>query len=681
MEQKMKRIAALLLGLLLALTPVLAVAEESLDGRWLCPDVEGNVTEETTVSLKDDFGLYVNKDWYLQTQIPDGEMATGTFEDADRTLRDRQIALMKNDSLTGHDAELVRKLYQLTTDWDYRNALGVTPAMPTIEALRTIDSMEALKAHLFDRNNLARYYPLAIGVGADLIDPDVYITQIGTPSLMLSDSAEYTERTQAGDLYYASAQQLGMYMLQKLGFTEAEAEQVIENAFAFEAQMAAHIKPMATHYQADYFASILNYYTTEELKALAGEFPITDVIEAYGFKVGQRFLVTEPDYVAALPEIFTEANVPLIRDWIILKAAKSWNDCLDQQTAKETEAIGNALMGITGETNEDDAALSIVKGLLPVPMDNLYIQAYCSEQQRNDILEIINEVLAYYHTMLEENNWLSAETRAKAIEKLDAIRVNAVYPDQLGDWSDLDFDGPEAGGNLLKVNAQVADYMRGVMSETIDTRVDKTKWDQIRMATAVTNAAYNPQNNSINILAGILSGNFYNEDMTYEQKLGGIGTVIAHEISHAFDTNGSQFDKDGALANWWTEEDYAAFQERAAKLAAWYDGFIPGEGIVYSGQKVQTEAIADMAGMKAILAIAAEKENFDYDAFFRQYAALWRRLMVPAALPLIVAQDTHPLHYLRTNATLMQFDAFLDFYGIQPGDGMYMAPEERVAVW
>ena len=173
----------------------------------------------------------------------------------------------------------------------------------------------------------------------------------------------------------------------------------------------------------------------------------------------------------------------------------------------------------------------------------------------------------------------------------------------------------------------------------------------------------------------------YNEDMRYEQMLGGIGTIIGHEISHAFDIDGAQFDKDGAIANWWTDEDYAAFQSRAAKLAAWYDGFIPAEGITYSGKQVQSEAIADMGGMKCMLAIAAQREDFDYDAFFRQYATVWRMQGLYPYLVTLIAKDTHPMRYMRINATLAQFDEFVDFYGVQPGDGMYIAPEDRVAVW
>ena len=671
----------ILLCALLSLAPAMAEGGVILDGRWLNVDIQGNVTEDTPTVLKDDYGLFVNKDWILQAEIPAGESKTGSMEDVIRSLKDRQIALMKDDSLTGHDAELVHKLYALVSDWDYRNAQGVEPAMPTMEAIRGIDSLEALTNYLYDRNNPRRFYPLVMSVDTDLINPDIYMTQIGTPSLMLTDSAEYTERTQAGELYQALYEQLGMYMLTRLGYSEEDAAQVIENAFSFEALMAAHIKPTSTHYQADYFTSLLNYYSPEELEALAGGFPILDMLQAFGLKVGERFLVTEPDYISALPKIYTEENVVLMRDWMAMKAALSMGNLLDYETFKQMKTIANTVMGITGETSDDDNALQTVLSLLPVPMDNLYVQVYCTEQQRQDMLDIIADVVAYYRVMLGDVDWLGDETRAKAIEKLDNMRVNAVYPDVLGDWSALDFAGIEDGGSLLAADTAVNEYILALQSEKIDTAVDKDKWDQLTMKTAQVNAFYNPQNNSINIMAGILNGEVYNEDMSYEQKLGGIGTVIGHEISHAFDTNGSQFDKDGAFSNWWTDEDYAAFQARAAKLAAWYDGFIPWEGANYSGQQVQTEAIADMGGMKCILAIAAQQKDFDYEAFFRQYATVWRMQALPAYLITLVAQDTHPMRYLRVNATLAQFDEFVDFYGIREGDGMYIASEDRVAVW
>ena len=652
-----------------------------LDGRWLCADIRGNVTSDTPAELKNDFGIYVNKDWIVQAEIPEGEAQTGAGAEAARALEDRQIALMKNTDLPGHDAELVRKLYKLVSDWDYRNAQGTEPVKPAIEAMKAIDSMDSLLAYMENKNAPLRFFPLIVAVGADLANPDVYITQIAASSLILKDSAEYTERTLAGEQRFETNRQVALYMLQRLGFSEAEADAIIGNGMAFESIMAEHIRPAAAAYQSDYIQSILNYYTEEELVSLAGSFPIMDMIEAYGLAGGKRFLVTEPDYIASLQKFFAEDNVPLIRDWMIMKAAVDVSELLDQETIRETKAIQNRIMGVTGETSEDDIALATVSSLLIVPMDNLYIQAYCSEKQKEDILKIIDEVKATYREMLSNVDWLSEATREKAIEKLDSMRINAVYPDELGDWSGLDFSGPEENGSLMEAKNAVENFVKQIQAAKIDQPVDKGKWDQLILKTAQVNAFYNTSDNSINILAGILQGDFYSEDMSEAQLLGAIGTAIGHEISHAFDTNGAQYDKDGAVANWWTDEDYAAFQARAEKLASWYDGFIPFEEANYSGQKVLKEAIADMGGMKCILALAAGKENFDYDAFFRQYAIIWKQQLLPAEAIRRVGIDTHPMNYMRINVTLAQFDDFIDFYGIQPGDGMYIAPEDRVAVW
>ena len=652
-----------------------------LDGRWLCADIQGNVTSDTPAELKNDYGIYVNKDWILQAEIPEGEAIAGAGAEAARTLKDRQITLMKNTDLPGHDAELVRKLYKLVSDWDYRNEQGTEPVKPAIEALKAIDSMDSLLAYMENKDALLHFFPMSVGVGADLINPDIYITQISTPSLILVDSAEYKERTQAGEQRFTLNQQISLYMLQRIGFGEAEANAIIGNGMAFESKMAGHIRPAAAKYQADYLQSIQNYYTEEELVSLAGSFPIMDMIEAYGLAGGKRFWVTEPDYIASLQTLFTNENVSLIRDWLIMKAAKSASALLDQETMRETRAIENRIMGITGEKSDDDIVLEAVSSLLSVPMDNLYIQAYCSEKQKEDILRIIDEVIETYREILGNVDWLSEATREKAVEKLDHMRVNAVYPDELGDWSGLDFPGLEENGSLLEAKTAVENFVKRIQAAKIDQPVDKDKWDQLLLKTAQVNAYYNPADNSINILAGILQGDFYREDMSEAQLLGAIGTSIAHEISHAFDTNGAQYNKDGAVANWWTADDYAVFQVRAAKLASWYDGFIPFEGANFSGQKVKGEAIADMAGVKCILALAAKKANFDYDAFFRQFARSWRQQLLPSEATRRVSIDTHPMNYMRVNATLAQFDEFIDFYGIQPGDGMFIAPEDRVAVW
>ena len=175
---------------------------------------------------------------------------------------------------------------------------------------------------------------------------------------------------------------------------------------------------------------------------------------------------------------------------------------------------------------------------------------------------------------------------------------------------------------------------------------------------------------------------FYSADSSKERLYATLGaSTIGHEISHSFDVSGSKFDKDGNKKDWWTDEDRAAFEKRSAKLIEYYDNIIPYEGGTYSGKFIRDEAIADMGGLQCILRIAKKHKNFDYDTFFREYARSWAHLTTPYNEYILVISDQHPLSYLRTNVTLQQFDEFLDTYDIKEGDGMYLAPEDRIKVW
>ena len=196
------------------------------------------------------------------------------------------------------------------------------------------------------------------------------------------------------------------------------------------------------------------------------------------------------------------------------------------------------------------------------------------------------------------------------------------------------------------------------------------------------NSFYYPNTNEIYIIGGILGGDFYDVNRSIEENMGGIGAVIGHELSHAFDTRGAQYDKDGNVANWWSDEDYSTFQKRADKLIDYMSNMTVDEsGKNYNGAMVQTETIADMAGVKCMLGLASKIDGFDYDKFFKSYARLWKSQSTKERVDMLTAVDVHALNYLRTNAVLQQYDEFLDTYGIKEGDGMYLAPKDRVAVW
>ena len=209
--------------------------------------------------------------------------------------------------------------------------------------------------------------------------------------------------------------------------------------------------------------------------------------------------------------------------------------------------------------------------------------------------------------------------------------------------------------------------------------MDKELWNINILS---TNAYYDPTNNSINIIPGFFCDATYRSDMSIEEKYGALGSVIGHEISHAFDTNGAQYDANGNVKDWWSEEDYDSFMDRADKLVGYFDNVVAfDDETPIKGQLIQTEAIADMAGFKCMLLMAKKIDGFDYDKFFRANAKLWARAGTLEYMEKCALTDPHPLHYLRSTATIQQFDEFYETYDIKEGDGMYLAPEKRIAVW
>ena len=675
-----RRALCLLLTVICTAAAVPACGENGISS-WINTDVEGAIHLLTRSSIKDDFHLAVNRQWLLFEPIPWGASQASSFMDQTGTVMERKAALMLDEDLTGHDAELMRKLYALTLDWDSRNALGVEAIRPYTDAIAAIETLDDLTDYMTTEKNVFMLDPSAYDVAADLARSDRYIAMIAPVPLILGDSAEYSRRTDYGELVYGMMQESTVLLLKKLGYSEEAARAVFDGAIAFDTAVAAHIKPDAAHYEPEYLESCLNYYDREGLAALCGNFPMPAILDLTATGKSEQFMVTEPEYFQALADMYTEENVPLFRNWLLYFLVNYLGSYLDRDTYDQLDAIRSKTLGITGEAGDLDIALETLETWLPVPMDNLYIQAYCTEQMRRDVLNIVEEVTAHYRVMLEGETWLSPETRAKAVEKLDRMRVRAVYPDDLGDWSRLELTGPEEGGTLMDALVVLNRFTVDAICGRVNQPVDKDAWNQYSMPASEVNAAYMDTENSISILAGILGGVFYDPDMSYEEKLGGIGMVIGHEISHAFDDDGAKYDAEGNLNNWWAAEDYARFRARAQKLTAYYDAFVPYEGGVYSGSRVQSEAIADMASMKCMLAIAKERENFNYNAFFRQFAKVWRTKMLPNALIVTVATDSHPLGCLRTNVTVQQFEEFYTTYGIGPGDKMYLAPEDRIAVW
>lgn len=646
---------------------------------WLNSNIQGLVTEDTETNVKDDFYLAANKDWLTSVEIPQGYATVSSFVELSTELDRKLLALMTDESLKSHDAELLQNFYELFLDWDMRNELGIEPLKPHIEAIEKISSIDELTAYVTSDEGL--YYGGYLWViynGVDMEDSSRYDLEINSINLSLGDSAEYEKMTPNGELTQKAYNESTSYLLKKAGYTEEEVQAKIDASYDFEKKMAPSIMTRAEMHAPDSITKTTNPMTFDELKEMCPVFPLPEILEALDSADWEKINVAEPAWIRAMNDLYTEENLEGMKAYILINMLSGYSSFMDEETFRELQRISNERSGAASSFSDEMTAYQLAKSLFPVSISKVFVEKYMTEEIREDVRSIIGDVISAYREMLAEEDWLSEETRKAAVNKLDNLKIHAAYPDKWKDTESIQFSGKEEGGTLFDVCEELNRYEIEDIVSHKNTKVDPEIWD---FSLAAVNAYYYPQNNSINIIAGILGEPFYSPDMSTEEKLGSIGMVIGHEISHAFDTTGSQFDADGNLANWWQPEDFEAFKLRAQKLIDYYDKIRPLEGVTYSGQYVQTEAIADMGGAKCMLRIAKGMENFDYDAFFRAFAGIWRRESSQNYEQMLMAQDTHPLAYLRGNVTLGQFQEFIDTYGIEEGDGMYVAPEDRICVW
>ena len=512
-------IICLLLATVMFCTPAMAYTGEN----WYNTDIDGAVTADTPEARpQDDFNLALNRDYIMNLVIPEGNIEAGGFNTLRQQVNQMRLDAIQDETLTGHDAELVRKYYDLLMDWDTRDAQGVGPAMPYINEIRAIDSLEAMTAWFADETRGGLYaFGDGYGHGSDTgglfayglcissDDSSARALAIIPVELSLGDPAEYRELTENGKQQKESVTAVWTALLDHLGFSGDEAARMIGNAFDFETLLAAQQSDLEAQKDP---ANVANYWNPTDLagiEAMCGAFPAVEILKSLGLDQANLYNVTEPEYMKALEGIYTEDNLELMRDWLTVRTAEQWTGYLDKATRDDVKAASDSVMGIQGTESDEILAVRLICGDLALAADNLYIAKYCTPQLRDEIVQIIHSVIEEYHKMLAEEDWLSEATRAKANEKLDNILVNAVYPDIIETCDDLDFD---ADGGLLEAYLTIRKYIREKELARVNEPVKREEWNRSHMPTSQVNAFYSPEHNSINILAGILNDPFFQSD-------------------------------------------------------------------------------------------------------------------------------------------------------------------------
>lgn len=650
---------------------------------WIDSDLDGAITKKTKVDLKDDFAAAVNKKWLVENKLQEGEISYSIFDEVKSSTDERIKKLITGKKHADNkEVKNMRECYKLWMDWKSRNKLGISPAMPVVEKLKKIQNIDDLNQFLTlpsdERGGLGI---LVYDVQGAFQNSSKKILWISPRNLSLGDSAEYDEMSETGKRTKKALEKLNRKLLKKAGFHKKEVEQIIKHAFQFENEIAPSILTSVEQKSPDGLNMQNHPITKEELEKMQGQIPATQMLLQSGFEERdiQNMNLMMPDWLEGLKKLYTEENVAMIRDYLLVQYLGEKATYLDKECYKWVMDESNEIDGTTGYNKDKDNACAAVQDLMGEQVAKAYSEVYVTKEDKDILTELTNDIIEEYRDMLQEEEFLSDKTKSCAVEKLDNIKIHILYPETWPDYANIEIKSKSDGGTYWDAVEEARKSEEKHMVESIRGEIDNKDWGDGVLTTDV-NCYNNVMENSINILAGWCQGENYNKKMTKEELYGRIGYAIGHEISHSFDSKGAQFDKNGNLANWWEEKDLAEFKTRNDKMANYYSAMYPWEGANLEGSILTGEAGADMTSFKCMLRMAEKIPSFNYDKFFRAYASGYRSLMTLEAQENHLGNE-HPMGYLRVNTVLQQFDKFNEVYDIKEGDGMYLAPEDRVIIW
>ncbi|UQS86245.1 M13 family peptidase [Nicoliella spurrieriana] len=636
--------------------------------------------EVNTAMLKDDIYKAVNGEWLKDAKIPADHSSTGGFMDLvdgiEKTLRADFKALANGEMQPANDEMTeFKKFYQLVFDFKQREQLGAEPLKPVLKRIEALESYQDLDEQLSDWMLSGLPLPFNFDIDADMKNAKVNALFSGAPSLILPDKTYYEPDNQAAKQLMPIYTQMVRTLLEKVGYSADEAEAMVEEAKHYDAQIAPNVKSaeesadMVKNYNPEKFTDFVKATNQLDLKRA-----LTELIG----KTPDQVIDTEPNYFAFLSDLLDDNNFTLMKSWMIVKTVVSYSNLLSEELRVLGGTYSRAISGQKEPASQDRAAYYLATGTFSQVVGDYYGKKYFGEQAKQDVHDMVVKMINVYKQRLTNNDWLGEATRKKAIVKLNSLKILVGYPDRIDPLYKQFKVKVAADGGTLVNNVQAFDRIaiQDQFSKW-NQPVDREKWE---MSADTVNAYYHPFKNIIVFPAAILQAPFYGLDQSSSENFGGIGAVIAHEISHAFDNNGSQFDEFGNMNNWWSKEDHEHFDQLAQNMIKEFDG-LPFAGGKVNGKLTVSENIADAGGLSCAEEAAKAEADCDLHQFFINWARIWRNKSTQQREQLLLSIDVHAPSELRATVQVKNLADFYITFDVTAGDGMYLAPKDRVNIW
>src|SRR5271157_1638555 len=648
---------------------------------------------DRSVKPGDDFYQYANGAWLKRTEIPPDRVDVNVFTKladlSNKRTSDLIEEIAKSNPPAGSSSRKVADLYNSYMDEAAIEARGLAPLQPHLKAIAAIQNKkelafalgETLRADVDALNNTnfhtAHLFGLWVAPGFN--DPDHYAAYLLQGGVQLPDREYYLSDNEHMRDIRTQYQAHVSAMLKLAGFddTDARAERIVKLEHAIAEK---HL----TLAENDDIHKANNPWTQVDFAAKAPGLDWAEYFRGAGLSKQASFIVWQPTAFAGESALVASTPLDTWKDWLAYHLIEEYAPVLPKGVADERYAFfGKTLSGAPQQRPRWQRGVTVVNRLLGDDVGQIYAQRYFSPQAKAQVQAMVSNIIASFRQRIDALSWMDPSTKAEAQAKLTTLYVGIGYPETWIDYSAYEVKADDVFGNIWRGN--LFGYHRQV--GRLGAPVDRHEWS---MTPQTVNAVNLPLQNALNFPAAILQPPFFDPLAPAAANYGAIGSVIGHEVSHTFDTEGSAFDAKGRVRNWWTPADLVHFEAATAKLAAQYDSYKPFPDLSLNGKQTLAENIADVAGVaasydgyRASLAgkAAPTQDGFSGDqqffiAFGQNYASKGR----DAALRQQVMTDSHSPAQYRAD-TVRNIDAWYSLFNVTPGQTLYLAPAERVQIW
>ena len=640
---------------------------------------------DNNIRAQDNFYRHINGGWMNNNDIPNDKTAIGSFYDLRDKADDDVKAIIEELAATQHlkkgaDEQKVADLFRSYMDTGKRNTAGITPIQNILDSINTIKNKKELARFFGSHSSIGISSPLALYISIDAKNSSRYATHIWQSGLSLPDRDYYLNEAERfvkiREGYVAHIEKI--FNIAGLKETKIAAK----NIMALETSLASY---HWTRVQTRDSEKRYNKFQTTNLASITDKFDWQAFLKAEGVEEQKDIIINQPDFIEGFGEIFDKTSLDVWKQYLTFQTLTSFSSYLTTDLDDENfNFFSKQLSGLKEQRPQWKRGVGVVNANLGEVIGKLYVARHFIPEAKSRMSNLVENLRNAYGASIDDLEWMSAETKKAAHVKLAAFTPKIGYPDRWEDYSALSIKSDDLIGNLM--NARQVASQKEIAK--LGGPIRKWEWG---MTPQTVNAYYNPTVNEIVFPAAILQAPFFNMKADDAVNYGGIGAVIGHEMGHGFDDQGSKYDAEGNLRNWWTEQDLAQFKERTDALVAQYANYKVFDDLSVNGELTLGENIGDLSGVT--IAYKAYKTSLNGEAapiidgltgdqrFFMGYAQIWRSKIVEKSMRNRVATDPHSPGEFRALGSLSNMNEFYLAFDVNEGDAMYIAPEKRVKIW